>query len=132
MITGYVSGGDYQRYKQVPYITFHLNRTEDGFELDGEDIVPSNQSSCLVQAQWEWANSVNSGRWGRQFQAYRYKRHYIPVDVNDPYDYGFTTIVTKNKIRGKGKVLSLRIETEAGKDCQLLGWSGMLEVNPNV
>lgn len=132
MLTGYVSGGDFQRNKQVPYITFHFDRTEDGFELVEGDIVPSHQSSCLVQAQWDWANSVNSGRWSRAFQAYRYKRHFIPVDVSDTYDYGFETITTKNKIRGKGRVLSLKLESEEGKDCRILGWSAIMEVNGNV
>jgi len=132
IVTGYVSGGDFQRNKQVPYITFHFDRTEDGFTLDGEDIVPSNQSSCLVQAQWEWADSATSGRWGRQFQAYRYRRHFMPESVTSDYDYGFSTIITKNKIRGKGKVLSLKLETEAGKDCRILGWSAIMEVSPNV
>ena len=132
IVTGYVSGGDLQRHKQVPYITAHFERTEDGFELDGDDIVPSSQSSCIMQAQWDWANSANSGRWSREFQAYRYRRHYIPADISDPYDYGFETIVTKNKIRGKGRVLSLKFSTEEGKDCRILGWSAMMGVNNDV
>lgn len=123
MVTGYISGGDYQRNKQVPYVTFHFNRTEKGFEEVDGDIVPTNQSSCKVQAQWEWSDSATSGRWGREFQAYRYKRHYIPESVNSAYDYGLSTIVTKNKIRGKGRVVSFLIKTEPEKDCQLLGWS---------
>ena len=133
MVTGYVSGGDFQRQKQVPYITFHFERTEDGFYQDGSgDFYPTNPSGCLVQAQWDWANSVNSGRWSREFQAYRYKLPYIPEDVNDSYDFGFSTVVTKNKIRGKGRVLSLKISTEEEKDCRILGWSAIMGVNGNV
>jgi hypothetical protein len=133
MVTGYVSGGDFQRYKQTPYITFHFDRTEDGFEedIDG-NLTPTGQSSCLVQAQWEWADSVNSGRWGRQFQAYRYRKPHMPSGVDDPYDVGYSTIVTRNKIRGKGRVLSLKLETEEGKDCRVLGWSTIMGVNSNV
>ncbi len=115
LITGYAPGvqtgadgsrssPDRQRYKQVPYLTMHFLRTEDGFEDVAGDIVPTNQSSCLVQARWDWANSAASNRWGRQFQAYRYKRFYMPVDETDDYDSGFETIITKNKIRGKGRV----------------------------
>ena len=132
LITGYISGGDYQRNKQVPYVTFHFDRTEDGFEEVDGDIVPTNQSSCKVQAQWECANSATSGRWGREFQAYRYKRYYIPESVDSPYDYGFSTITTKNKIRGKGKVISFLIKTEEGKDCRLLGWSMLSDVATRV
>lgn len=34
MVTGYLSGGDFQRYKQVPYITVHSRRTETGFDAE--------------------------------------------------------------------------------------------------
>jgi len=133
MVTGYVSGGDYQRYKQVPHATFHFERTEDGFYEDVEgDLYPLHESSCKVQVQWDWANSVNSGRWGREFQAYRYRKLYSPSGVTDTFDTGFSTIITKNKLRGKGRVLSLKISTEEGKDCRIIGWSAIMGVNNNV
>lgn len=133
LLTGWMAGGDYQRIKQIPYITFHLNKTENGFTTDSEgDLIPVNQSSCLVQAQWDWTNSANSNRWGKQFQAYRFKRHYIPAEASDSFNNGNLTVVTRNKLRGKGRVLSLLIETEPDKDCQLLGWSMMMEMNPSV
>ena len=133
IVTGYVSGGDFQRDKQVPYITMHFDRTEDGFYADvGGDLFPLHESSCKLQAQWDWADSVNSGRWSRETQAYRYPRLYSASGVDDPYDTGFSTITTKNKIRGKGRVLSLKLSTEEGKDCRILGWSAMMGVNNNV
>jgi hypothetical protein len=133
ILTGWMAGQDYQRIKQVPYITFHFLKTEDGFELDlTGDYTPTNQSSCKVQAQWEWSNSVNSGRWGKPFQAYRFKRHYMVSDLSDPFNNGNYTVVTKNKLRGKGKVLSLLMTTEPNRECKLLGWSMILEVNQNV
>lgn len=133
LITGWVSGGDYQRNKQVPYITFHFRRTE-GVTVADElgDIYPTNPSSMLVQAQWDWANSANSNRWGRSFQAYRYKRVYMPSGVGDPFDSGFEVVSTKNKLRGKGKVLSLYMQTEPLKDCNLLGWSMVMGASGNV
>lgn len=133
ILTGYAGLGDYQRYKQVPYITFHFNKTEDGFFTDGNgDIFPLHESSCKVQAQWEWANSIASGRWGREFQAYRHKRAYIPANDGDTYDNGFSTVVSKSKLRGKGKVISLLIQTEPLKDCQILGWSTITSGATNV
>jgi hypothetical protein len=133
ILTGWMAGQDYQRIKQVPYITFHFLKTEDGFELDlTGDYTPTNQSSCKVQAQWEWSNSINSGRWGKPFQAYRFKRHYMVSDLSDPFNNGNYTVVTKNKLRGKGKVLSLLMTTEPNRECKLLGWSMILEVNQNV
>jgi len=132
MLTGYLTGGDSQRKKSVSYLTFHMVRTEDGFEDVGGELIPTNQSSCKVQSQWEWTNSSNSNRWGREFQAYRYNRLYFPVDVDDEFDTGHLIITTKNKIRGKGRALSFLIKTEAGKDCKILGWSMVMGVEGNV
>lgn len=132
LLTGWLSAGDFQRYKQVPYVVFHFVKTENGFiEVDG-DWVPTGQSSCLVQSQWDWSNMASSNKWGRKFQAYRFNRHYFPETISDGFDNGFYTVVTKNKLRGKGRVLSLLIETEQDKDCYLLGWSMVMSANGNV
>lgn len=132
LYTGYMSGGEFMLNKQVPYITFYFERTETGFDTEGSDLVARNASSCKVRALWEWSDDINSGRWGQEFQAYRYNRHYIPATSGSSYDYGQSVIVTKNKLRGKGRVLSLYIKTEPGKDCRLLGWSMMVSVDGNV
>ncbi len=122
LITGYELFGDVMRSKQIPYIFFYFNRTEDGFSTVGSNLELDNPSSCLVQSQWNWADSANSGKWGNQFQAYRLLRNYIPTGDTDPFDYGDAVIVTRNKLRGSGKTISLKIQSEAGKDMQILGW----------
>ena len=122
LVTGYELFGDIIRNKQIPYIFFYFNRTEDGFTTVGSTLEIDNPSSCLVQAQWNWADSANSGKWGNQFQAYRLLRNYIPSGPADTFDYGDSVIVTKNKLRGSGKTISLKIQSEAGKDMQILGW----------
>lgn len=138
MVTGYIAGppeqgSDFMRSKAIPYLFVHSRRTENGFEEDiNGDLVPVNQSSCIVQARWEWSDSANSNRWGNPFQAYRYKRLYFPADSLDPYDTGFSTIVTKNKLRGKGKVLSIKFSTEESKNLHLYGWSMIMSMNGNV
>jgi hypothetical protein len=136
MVTGYVADGpggkDFMRKKGVPYLFVHCRRTETGFEDVLGDLVPINQSSCIVQVRWEWSDSINSRRWGNPFQAYRYKRVYFPVDSLDTYDTGFTTIVTKNKLRGNGKVLSIKFSTEPYKNLHLYGWSMIMSVAGNV
>lgn len=129
LVTGYLGTGEHMRFKQVPYIYFHFLRTETGFTDNGTDLTPVGESSCLVQAQWEWTDSAAYGKWGKQFQAYRYKRAYFPSGVSDEFDYGTKTIVTKNKLRGRGRVLSLKLETEAGKDLQLFGWGMAIGTN---
>lgn len=133
LITGWNGGGDYLRNKQVPYAEFHFIRTEDGFTQDSTgNLFPVNESSCVVQAQWNWANSANSNRWGREFQAYRYRRLYSPAGAGDPFDNGELVVTTRNKIRGKGKVVSFYIRTSPDKDCQLLGWSMLMGVTSGI
>lgn len=133
LVTGYLTGGDTQRKKDINYLTIHFVRTEDGFEDDGfGGLTPTNPSGCKIQTQWEWTNSANSNRWGKEFQAYRYKRLYLPSDINDPYDTGHLVITTKNRLRGRGRALSMLMKTEAGKDCRILGWAMIAGVAGNV
>jgi hypothetical protein len=124
LVTSALIGGDTQRYKQVSYLTMLFEKTEDGFELDDiGDYQVTGESSCLVQSQWDWTNSSRSNRWGRQFQAYRHKRHYFPEDLADQYEDGHSVLVSKNKLRGKGRALSLKMSSEPNKDLHILGWS---------
>jgi hypothetical protein len=128
VVTSHLSGGDFQRDKQIPYITVHSRRTENGFQQIGDNLVPINESSCMLQARWDWSNTNSTGKWGREFQAYRYRKLYIPVDATDLYDNGFETVVTRNKLRGNGKVVSLKFRTEPYKNLHLYGWSMIFSV----
>lgn len=132
MVTSYLSGTDFQRDKQVPYITAHFRRTENGYITVGDDLIPTRQSSCFVQIRWNWSNSNNSGKWGREFQAYRPRRFYMPPNDADLFDNGFATVVSRNKIRGNGKVLSIKWSTEPLKDCHLYGWSMIFSVAESI
>jgi hypothetical protein len=106
----------------------YFNRTENGFTESSGDLVFTKPSGCTVQAQWNWSDSANSGKWGTpfagysEFQAYKFIRNYIPSGIDDSFDYGESVIVTKSKLRGSGRCLSLKITSEPGKDMQILGW----------
>ena len=121
--------GDTQLDKQVAYLTTHFIRTEDGFDVSYN---PQNESSCLVQFQWEWANSVASNKWSNALQAYRYKQVYMPEDTDDDYDTGYKLITTRNMIRGSGRVFSILFSSEAGKDMRLVGWGLNITSNTKV
>lgn len=129
LVTGAMTADDTSIHKQVPYLIMHFKRTENGFEDDAGDLIPINQSSCIVQSQWDWANTSNSNKWSSEFQAYRYRIHYVPTGVLDEYDTGFQLITTRNKIRGRGRAFSFYMKTEPGKDCRMVGWS--ISVNGN-
>lgn len=132
LITGYISGGDFQRDKQVLYLIAHMRRTETGYTVEGDTLVPLNPSSCILQSQWDWTNSNVSHKWSRPFQAYRYKITHFPLDEDDEFDTGHATIETKNKMRGNGRVVSFKFSTEPKKNLHLYGWSMILSVANNV
>lgn len=121
--TAYDNIQDFARSKQAPVLHVFCNRTETGYnEVDG-DLVPINESSLLMQARWNWADHENSGKFATEYQVYRHKRLYNPVDSSDTFNNGFPVVVTRNKLRGRGDALHLKFTGEAGKDAHLLGFS---------
>lgn len=125
-LTGDSTFGDSGAEKQTPYIIMHFNRTEEGVNAD---LTPAHQSSCLMRAQWSFANNVVSNKWSPLTQAYRYRKVRFTENISDMYDTGFEVITTKSKLRGRGKAFALYFETEAGKDLQILGWNLTLNGN---
>lgn len=126
LTTGANLVGDSQRQKSIPYLTFHLGKSETGYD---DDYNPVNESSCLCTFMWDWSNSANSNRWSKPIQLYRHKRFYVPEDSSDSFDNGYETVVSKTKIRGRGRAFSMHIETEPEKDCVILGWGLFLGKN---
>lgn len=123
MLTGGATTGDSSIKKQVPYLTVHLYKTEE-IDAGGELL---NESSCLFRVQWNWSLSELSNKWSRQQQAYKLNPRYFS-DSN--IDNGFSIVTTRNKVRGIGRAFAVRFDTEAGKDCQLVGWN--MAVNGNA
>lgn len=121
--TGDSPMGDSAVFKQAPYIVMHFRKTESGVVLEEGQLVPNNRSSCLIQTQWDWSNSANSFKWSDYLQVYRYRKPLFITGPLDPYDNGFEVITSKNKIRGRGRALGLRITTEPRRDCRILGWN---------
>lgn len=124
LITGYEGLGDNARWKQAVYITCFFDRTEDQFIDDGSGgAILDNQSGCLMQARWDWADHSNSGKWGQSQQVYRLKRVYTPTGtLPEPFDNGQPVVVTRNKMRGRGRSSHIRFLSEEGKQMKLLGW----------
>lgn len=120
--TGYELASDISRFKQAKYLIVYFNRTENlwvsdgagGFKLD-------SQSACIGRAKWDWAD-VGRGKWSSTFNAYRIMPTPIPPSASVSFENGKPVVITRNKIRGKGRALSIRFESEAGKDFDLLGW----------
>jgi hypothetical protein len=133
MQTGYLNANDSARQKQGTYIIPSFLRTEDGFTDDGSgNLTPTNESSCLISAWWDYVDDASLPKANDTFEAYKYNRLYIPSGPADTFDYGQTVLTTKNRLTGRGRALSLRFETSAGKDCKLLGWSLGFGANAKV
>lgn len=122
---GHETLGDAVRRKDAKYIHCFFNRTEANFVDDGSgNAVFDNPSGCLMQIKWEWADHSNSGKYSQQQEVYRFRREYTPTGtLPESFDSGFPVVVSKNKVRGSGKSMRVRFDTESGKDCWLLGWS---------
>lgn len=136
---------DVQRDKQTTYIQVYFNRTETAY-VDTEYGSFVNPSGCLMQAKWEWSDNTSSAKFSPQVQVYRFVRKhkdtlldgtgvifddlaqvfdegiYVP-DSGTDFDSGFPVTISKNKIRGVGKTIRLRFESQEGKDFDLLGWA---------
>ena len=120
LITGAITGGDTRADKFLPFVHVRAKRTEtDWYETVSQGVVMIGSSSILMSAQWDWTNDAFSGRWSRAQQVYRLPR----LIVLDPsHIFAFDVIKTRNKVRGKGKAVSLKFASEPGKDLYLYGW----------
>lgn len=80
-------------------------------------------SSLKMQARWDWANASSSQKFSQEVQVYR------NVRPNSGSAAGFPIVVTKNKVRGKGRALQLRFSSESGKDAEIVGWGIWINKN---
>jgi len=116
---GYDFEDDMTTYKHGVYVTTYFDLTETGFtgnETAGYD--PIGQSSCLLKAHWDLKVAASSSQ-----EAYRLLRPVV-VDTGDltVFNYPFSVVKTRNRIRGRGTNLKLRFESTTGKDFRLQGY----------
>jgi hypothetical protein len=110
-------------FSSETFIAVYSRLTEEGFTgnaIDGyESIRPS---SLLVSAAWDFADTFSSTQ-----QAYRLKYPVVvdPTNLSN-FAYPEDIIVTRLKIRGHGRSMRIKYESEQGKDFILLGW-GMIQ-----
>lgn len=127
--TGHEVLEDPKRSKQITYVSTYFNRTEERVTSDPVTghVDFDNPSSCYMQYKWEWSNSQESGKWSNKEQVYRLPRNYTLPSLNpgesSSFDYPYDVILSKNKVRGEGKSLRVRFESEEGKDFQMYGWA---------
>jgi hypothetical protein len=114
---GYDFLGDLMLQKNSPYLATYMRVTETGWEgdeTDGYDML--NSSSLLVSSYWDFSTTSST----TPQQAYRFSR--VPVVDVSEFSYDKTVITTRLKLRGRGRSMRLRFESEEGKDFILLGY----------
>ena len=129
--TGYDFSGDLSRSKNAPFLNVFMRVTETGWTTtdSGVSYNPVNEGSLLVSAFWDFKKASTT----KPQQAYRLKFPVVPDPDNlDTFDYPTTVIDTRLKVRGSGKSMRLKFESESGKPFTLLGYNVVKGVNRNV
>ena len=125
--TGYDFIGDLVTKKNAPYIVTYCRVTETGFtgnENDGYEAI--RPSGLKVSAAWDFAESFGTSQ-----QVYRLKYPVFPNNSNlSDFNYPDDVITSRVKIRGHGRSMRIKYESEQGKDFLLLGWGMVQGRNP--
>src|SRR3990167_5035233 len=129
ILTGYDLEDDGAKNHQAPYIVTHMIKTETGFDTSFN---AKNRSSCVLQGRWEWTDNSSASRWTSGEQIYRHKQLYVPASSNDTYADGYPLVVTKTKLRGKGKALQLKFSSAPGLEMKIAGWAISYAISTRV
>jgi hypothetical protein len=115
---GYDFLGNISGFKNAPYVTTYMRVTEDGYKVSGFGYEFINPSSCKMSISWDLKKTNSTPR-----EIYKLK----DVPVVDPEDlssinYPTNTVITKSKVRGRGRSMKLRFESTEGNDFHLVGY----------
>lgn len=115
---------DLERYKQSTYVHSFFDKTETKAVLDEEGKLRFDRpSGCLVYGAWDWHESASGNKFSQPQQAYRFRKPKVLEGPTEDVDIPEGIVYTKLKVRGKGRALALRYESEPGKNFVLLGAS---------
>lgn len=76
----------------------------------------TSSNSCTLSYSWDWKNYPQTSQ-----ELYRLNRMYTPESASDPFNYGQDIIYTKNRVRGRGVSLSLKLTSGEGKAAKING-----------
>lgn len=116
---GYDFIGDLSTRKNAPYVTVYCRATEEEWEEVEDGIfTPLNPSSLILKAYWDFKKNYSTSQ-----QVYRVKPVRMPDEENLKDNRQDTTVITTRvKVRGRGRSVRLRFESEEGKNFILLGY----------
>jgi len=76
--------------------------------------------SALLTAKFDFAIDDDSGKWSTPQQAFKYSTLRLNKAVTED-NYPYSVVDTRLRVRGSGRVVVYRYESEAGKDFELIG-----------
>ena len=125
-VAGYNFLGDLTLKKNTPFITVYSRVTETGFSGSGvsgyEAVRPS---SLKVSTSWDFKEAFSASQ-----QAYRLKYPVVVDPLNlDNFDYPEDVVTTRLKVRGHGRSVRVKFESEQGKDFVLIGYGVVTGAN---
>ena len=129
IITGYNLGNTgAARSKTGQYVSVFLKRTETSLDNNAN---PVNESSCLMETRWDFTDNNYANKWQTPVQVYKHLRPFFG-NPGDTFEDSYPLVITKNKLRGRGKAVQLKFSSESGKDMKLVGWSSTFIGNTGV
>ena len=105
-ITGYRIDGQTQKFFQPNYVMVLMDELED--------------SSCYMQGVFDFTTSDTTGKWGTLQQIYNTTHPNRSIRMR------------RLKVRGKGRALQLRFESDTGKPFSIIGWSLWETTNSDI
>jgi hypothetical protein len=121
ILHGFDTAGAPQLRKTTPLVTVFSKRTEE--VTDDDPLTVGNLSSTLLQARWDWSDNSVSGKWGSSQEVYRNTRMFLTPAVVGVLDDGYPMVVTRNKVRGRGRCVQFKLTAGEGKNSHIMGWA---------
>lgn len=120
-------------WTQAPYIYVYSEQTESGYiQLEDGSYGLVDESGLFLTPYWDFAGSPTSRKVGRTIQVYKLKKHLVVDPFNLSVDAEQSIVMTRSKIRGRGRALQLRFDSEEGKDFAIYGWAVVFQGNTGV
>ena len=125
MLTNSISYGGQQRWSQINYLTaLNHNVSTGAITVAGEGTVTENiPGSTLLQARWDWTDDEVFGKYSPPQETYRFRRSYFPVADISLYNRGEPILVSKIKVRGRGREFKLYWAAQDMNDSHIEGWA---------
>lgn len=129
MVTGYSMGSTGpSKMKTAGYVHAYMKKCPIVLNELG---VPARDASVKMQTRWDFTDNATPNKWADEYEVYRLLRPYFS-EPSTTVETGYPLVITKNKVRGRGKALQIKWSSSPLKEMKLVGWSMNMVENTNV